>query len=44
MALWHYGLRNKKWRGWMDGWMDGWMEEVDTPETVATTRASAVLK
>ena len=28
----------KMWTGWMDGWMG------DTPQTVTTTRAPAVLK
>ena len=30
------------WSGVGDGWMDGWMG--DTPQTVMTTRAPAVLK
>ena len=38
MALW--GLGAKCVSG-LDGWMDGWM---DTPQTVTTTRAPAVLK
>ena len=41
MAIWLYGfmvLWRKKWSGWVMG--DGWM---DTPQTVMTTRAPAVL-
>ena len=38
MALWGLGA-NCRVMG--DGWMDGWM---DTPQTVTTTRAPAVLK
>ena len=35
----YMGLRSK-----MSDWMDGWVSGVDTPSTVMTTRAPAVLK
>ena len=37
MALWGFAA---KCVSGLDGWMDGWM---DTPQTVTTTRAPAVL-
>ena len=37
MALWGFGAKSGT--GWMDGWSG-----VDTPQTVTTTRAPAVLK
>ena len=40
MALWGFGAKCRSGVGEWTGWMDGWM---DTPQTVTTTRAPAVL-